>query len=39
MRPLGEFPAASRWLKSLPAYVTVGEGGAGFAEFAAFLLS
>jgi HAD superfamily hydrolase (TIGR01484 family) len=26
-------------LKSLPAYVTAGEGGAGFAEFAAFLLS
>jgi hydroxymethylpyrimidine pyrophosphatase-like HAD family hydrolase len=26
-------------LKSHPAYVTTGEGGAGFAEFAAFLLS
>ena len=26
-------------LKSLPAYVTAAEGGAGFAEFAAFLLS
>jgi HAD superfamily hydrolase (TIGR01484 family) len=31
-------PYLSR-LKSLPAYVTAGEGGAGFAEFAAFLLS
>jgi len=26
-------------LKSAPTYVTIGEGGAGFAEFAAFLLS
>ena len=26
-------------LKSRPAYVTVGAGGAGFAEFAVFLLS
>ena len=31
-------PYLSR-LKSPPAYVTAGEGGAGFAEFAAFLLS
>jgi len=31
-------PYLSR-LKSLPAYVTAAEGGAGFAEFAAFLLS
>jgi HAD superfamily hydrolase (TIGR01484 family) len=31
-------PYLSR-LKALPAYVTAAEGGAGFAEFAAFLLS
>jgi HAD superfamily hydrolase (TIGR01484 family) len=31
-------PYLSR-LKSLPAYVTAAEGGAGFVEFAAFLLS
>jgi hypothetical protein len=31
-------PYLSR-LKALPAYVTVGAGGDGFAEFAAFLLS